>query len=318
MNFEYCRKHPYHTLDELSGLPFYDYYIASFALSDRIRIPSSRIKSNKYIWFVTENDQSKICVQDNVQIVTIQNAEEDYLQIMELIKSLDLGYKRICIDATGFFIPNLLFLIRYLQISAITKFDILYTEPIRYKKAEDTMFSDSFYNVKQIIGLGGTHISQTENDVLIIAAGYDGSRISDVANQKWEAKKILLFGFPAMSASMFQENVYRAYDAESSLGSECFKDMDMNILAPAYDPFLTAQALKEYMNKHFLKKKYTNIYFAPLSSKPQALGMLLYYLWEEGWKKEMSFIYPICGVYYNDNTEGIARIWLYEFELPNC
>ena len=203
-------------------------------------------------------------------------------------------------------------MIRYLQSKELLSFDIIYTEPVKYKKGEETQFSDNFYEVKQIVGMAGSHISRTKNDMLIIAAGYDHSRIIDVANKKKNAKKVLLYGFPSTSPGMFQENVYRAFEAETSLGSECFKDMDMNIYAPAYDPFVTAQIIKQYIDTH----DYDNLYLAPLSSKPHALGMALYFLWERGFEKSISIIYPMCKDYLSDNSEGIARIWKYSFILP--
>lgn len=155
-----------------------------------------------------------------------------------------------------------------------------------------------------------------ENDLLIIAAGYDHSRIIDVANYKKSAKKVLLFGFPSSSPGMFQENIIRAYQAEAAVGSDCFKDMDLNIFAPANDPFSTAQALKEYIEKTSKRRPVSNIYLAPLSSKPQALGIALYYIWEKGLERPMSIIYPFCERYIGDTATGIARVWRYEVELP--
>ena len=160
--------------------------------------------------------------------------------------------------------------------------------------------------------MSGAHISKLDNDMIIIAAGYDHSRIVDVANKKKTAKKVLLYGFPSISPGMFQENVYRAFGAEPALGSECFRDMDMNIYAPAYDPFVTAQIIKEYVQNN----PYTNLYLAPLSSKPQALGLALFFLWEKGYEKNISIIYPMCKNYLTDNSEGIVRIWRYSFILP--
>ena len=88
--------------------------------------------------------------------------------------------------------------------------------------------------------------------------------------------------------------------------------MTNSIFAPAYDPFVTAQAIKDYVEKKQMEKPITNLYLAPLSSKPQALGMALYYLWEDGSNKPMSIIYPICDKYVQDNAIGIGRIWIYK------
>lgn len=166
-------------------------------------------------------------------------------------------------------------------------------------------------------GRSGIHTSKDDNDLLIIAAGYDHSRIVEWQPKRKDArKKVLLFGFPAISPGMFQENILRAHEAEAAIETECFKDMDSNIYAPAYDPFVTAQAISEYVEKQNKRAPITNIYLSPLSTKPHALGMALYFLWEHGFNKNISLIYPYCQQYITDNSDGIARIWRYEIQLP--
>ena len=54
-------------------------------------------------------------------------------------------------------------------------------------------------------GRSGIHTSKDDNDLLIIAAGYDHSRIVEWQPKRKDArKKVLLFGFPAISPGMFQ------------------------------------------------------------------------------------------------------------------
>lgn len=40
------------------------------------------------------------------------------------------------------------------------------------------------------------------------------------------------------------------------------------------------------------------------------------YIWENGWEKPMSIIYPFCERYIGDTATGIAKVWRYEVELP--
>lgn len=310
MDFTYFYKDKYSSIDELTTIEEYDYYISSYVNSERVRTPQTKIKSKKYIWLVRAEEDSYVPIEGNDTYFI--NSDANYSVMISLVNNIDIEAKRLCIDATGFRIPDLLFLIRYLNSKGLTNLDVLYTEPLKYTHAEETSFSENFYDVKQIYGMSGTHISQMDRDIVIIAAGYDHSRIVDIANKKKTARKVLLYGFPSMSPSMFQENVYRVYKAEPALGVECFKDMDMNLYAPAYDPFVTAQTIKEYVDFN----PYTNLYLAPLSSKPQALGMALYFLWEEGYKKNISIIYPMCEKYHLDTSIGIAKIWRYQIQLP--
>ena len=67
-------------------------------------------------------------------------------------------------------------------------------------------------------GRSGIHTSKDDNDLLIIAAGYDHSRIVEWQPKRKDArKKVLLFGFPAISPGMFQENILRAHEAEAAI-----------------------------------------------------------------------------------------------------
>jgi hypothetical protein len=315
MNYTYFYKHNYQEVGELQGLPQYDVFISGYVNSQRVQKPADNINAVQKVWFATEEEEHDLYLAGKDVIYIKPN--EDYNPIVEKLRSLQLSGKSVCIDATGFRIPYLMFLLRCMAMLNIKNFDVLYTEPTKYRCAENTQFSDLFYEVKQIFGMSGVHTSQNNNDLLIIAAGYDHSRIVDVANDKKGCqKKVLLFGFPAISPGMFQENILRAHEAESAIGTECFKDMDSNIYAPAYDPFVTAQAISEYIEKQEKHKHITNIYLSPLSTKPHAIGMALYFLWKSGFDKSMSLIYPYCQHYITDNSDGIARIWRYEIQLP--
>lgn len=315
MNYTYFYKHNYKEPNELTGITPYDVFISSYVNSQRIQEPADSIPANKKVWFATAEEGADLYLAGK-EIVFVK-ANEDYAPIAQKLRDLQLNGKRICIDITGFRIPYLMFLMRCMAMYNIKAFDIIYTEPTQYRCAEFTQFTDLFYEVKQMYGMSGIHTSKTDNDLLIIAAGYDHSRIVDVANNKKSCKKkVLLFGFPAISPGMFQENILRAHEAEAAIGNECFKDMDSNIYAPAYDPFVTAQAISEYVDRYAKHAPITNIYLSPLSTKPQALGMALYFFWELGYHKSISLIYPYCQQYITDNSDGIARIWRYEIQLP--
>lgn len=323
MNYTYFYKKKFHSLDEIVALSDdYDIFISSFVNSDRILSLASNIRYKESLWLVENDDCQNLFVADKTKLIIQPN--EDYLIIKQQLQSLNLQNKSICIDVTGFRIPYLLFLMRTLYEIGIKRFDMYYTEPQKYREAEDTIFSDFFYDVKTIAGMTGLNTSETENDLMIIAAGYDHSRIIDVANSKKSAKKVLLFGFPALSPCMFQENIIKAYKAETSV-KDSFRNIDSNIFSPAYDPFITAQAIHDYVEQkrvvlrkqcNNIKADFTNIYLTPLSTKPHAIGMALYFIWEKGWHKNITMLYPLCGKYHLDNSDGIAHIWRYTIEFP--
>lgn len=310
MDFNYFKKYQYGKLEELTEWEEYDCLITSYAEADRVIKTSLKVPC-KSRWWVCDDKTLPDFVGDAPHFQISADYDGGISQALT-----DAGYRRICVDITGFEIPKLLILIRFLMLRGVRKFDAIYTEPNQYKENEHTKFSETFCGVRLVTGYAGIYVSETRNDLLIIAAGYDHSRIIDVASEKnYIQRKVLLFGFPPSSPGMFQENILRAHLAETAIGEECFKNMDLNIYAPANDPFSTAQALKDYMD-HSRKEPLTNVYFSPISSKPQALGMALFYLWESGWNRPWSIIYPFCGRYIADTTTSVSRIWRYEVELP--
>lgn len=316
MKYTYLYKDNYPDVDHLNELDEYDVFISMFVDSTRVKEPATKIKAKEILWFVVDEDKENPYLKDKQVFYLIGNA--DFINVLTKLNSMSLSQKSVCIDSTGFRVQYLLFLMRCLSVSSVKKYDVLYTEPIRYRHAEKTDFSADFDKVKELFGMSGVSSSITTNDLLIIAAGYDHSRIIDVAKHVKDSKKVLLFGFPSLSPDMFQENVLRAHEAETDLGSACFENIDSNLFAPAYDPFVTAQTIKDYVEREEkrMNKSFTHIYLAPLSSKPHALAMGLYFLGEFGWQKYMSIIYPFCNTYYPDNSVGISRIWRYTMELP--
>lgn len=310
MDFTYLYKTCYASLEELTSLPEYDYYISAESESDRIKLIAGKIRRKNHVVITPESQKNTKNDSDSLSFIITRSGNFDVMS--NIVKSIEVDNKRICIDSTGLLIPDLLSLLRLFNSRGVRELDVLYAEPLKYKDDEDTKFSDCFFEVSQVTGMAGRHTSEMDEDLLILAVGYDHSRIIDVANKKKSARKVLLYGFPSISPGMFQENVVRVHQAEHWLGADCFKDMDMNMYAPAYDPFVTAQVIKDYVRT----KEYSNLYLAPLSSKPHALGMALFFLWEKGYEKNISIIYPMCDEVYTDYSEGVGRIWKYNFILP--
>lgn len=179
----------------------------------------------------------------------------------------------MCIDTTGFVRPQLLFLLKYLYNSSISKVDFLYSEPAHYTKKEETVFAlGGIKEVRQVHGYEGVHALDVSNNLLVIGAGYDSMLIRSVAESKGNARKMQILGLPSLRADMYQENVLRANKAEESLGN-C-----ETIFAPANDPFITADVLKEAVLRSHSLKPITNLYLCPLATKAQVLGFGLFYL----------------------------------------
>ena len=214
---------------------------------------------------------------------------------------------KICIDITGFIRPHLMFLIRYLHIKGIRKIDAIYTEPIRYTEGDETRFSGFIESIESIDGYSSMNINPIiDNDVLIISAGYDDDLIAKVAQYKDCKIKYLLVGFPSLQPDMYQENILKIKSIENSLGDTKIK------YVPAFDPFITAKIIDEIVLEN---PRITNLHLSPLSTKPQVLGMALYYLYNY-MELSVDVIFPYSNTYSTKHAQGIKRTWKYTLEMP--
>lgn len=132
--------------------------------------------------------------------------------------------------------------------------------------------------------------------------------IKFVANHKDKSKiKIQLLGMPSLLPDMYHQNVLNAFKGNF--------DGAIKFFAPANDPFATANSLKKIVNFYNNDNRITNIYLSPLSTKAQALGFALFYLWELR-NKNASIIFPFCRSYNPETSKGLFRVWKYEIVLP--
>lgn len=318
IDYSILYKRRYDSLEELTSIN-YDLFLSVFNDSERVKRVYDKVPASKKHWLILPEynyDSDEYPSEQSLYVPDEYTSESDV--ILDFLNWVNVDYHSdsICIDITGFVRPHLIFLIRYLMTTEISKVDFLYTDPIRYVKKENTEFSDNYVAVRQIAGCEGKHNPETNNDFLIIGSGYDNQRITDVAKNKADTKKVQLFGFPSLQPDMYQENIMRAYRAEeaSADGRQKFIDPDYTLFAPANDPFITASLLQNFVKKEEQRKNITNLYLSPLSTKAQTLGFALFYI-AECLNKPVSIIFPICEHYSKETTEGIAKIWRYTVDF---
>jgi len=216
----------------------------------------------------------------------------------------------VCIDISGFLRPHLIYLLRYLQAAGVKTFDALYAEPSHYaQKAETTFAPENIAIVRQIAGYEGQHSLDQTLDVLILGAGYENHLVTRVAERKANARKIRLLGYPSLQADMYQESVLRLSRSAEALGEQV-----ETLFAPAYDPFVAATVISRRVAE-LENTGLTNLYLAPVSTKPHTLGFALYYLYER-LTTPTSIIFPFSESYAPQSSRGISRVWQYTIELP--
>ena len=316
MLYEYLHKRSYNSIESIEYSDKYDFFISSFNNSERVTKLFEGILSHEKIWVVlSEYEYSEEEMPENGKLYIPEKGLNEGEIIRNLFSEFKINNKlKLCIDITGFLRPHLAFLIRYLKELEFNSVDFIYTDPERYRKKEKTDFSRMLLGVDQVEGYKGLHTTDTSNDLLIICAGYDSKSTRAVADYKKKVTKILLFGFPALQADMFQENILKAYDAEDDKGQGNYLDPLFSLFAPANDPFITAKVLSEYVNKQNSIKPITNLYLSPVSTKAQTLGMCLFFV-SECIDKPVSLIFPYCETYDRTTTIGLSKIWIYSVEF---
>jgi hypothetical protein len=285
----------------------YDYFFSAYDECERTSTIFGKINAGSKIWidFPHYSNNLEGAVGEVYKC-------ESYLEdecFIPLFERLELQPDhRICIDTTGFIRPHLIFFINYIHRLGIKKIDFLYSEPHHYRNAEETTFSGFVDEVKLIEGCSSPiSIPNTDNDLLIIAAGYDDQLITKVSQFKSKIKKkYYLLGLPSLQPDMYQESILKMYQAKDLIGQRIDK------FAPAFDPFVTAQKIHEIVEEN---GNHSNIYLSPLSTKPQTLGIALYYFWNYE-SKPINIVFPYSKRYLSKTATGIKKTWKYTFELP--
>jgi hypothetical protein len=312
-SFDYCylRKDELSLAELVAASGQWDRLISGFNLSDRVTKIFSAATTPAKHWLIFPEYHFAAGDLPN-QGVTFTDAtvrEDEYVHRYFSAHKLQPS-ERLCIDITGFMRPQLMFLLAYLHVHDVKRFDLLYSEPDVYAKADKTQFSgEVVQEVRQVKGFEGAHSTETENDLLIVGCGYDHRLISFVNSSKAKARKVPLFSFPSLRPHMYQESRVRTAQAEESFGANC----ESSFFAPAYDPFATANILREIVTTR--SNKDGNVYLSPLATKPQVVGFALYYICELR-NKPASIIFPFSGQYSQRTSDGVSSIWQYTIEFP--
>ena len=288
----------------------YDFFISGFDGCDRTKITFQNVNANikKWLIFPQYNVPEELVP---VSSYTSSSMEEDvYIDGVAELDNLNRKSK-VCIDCTGIITPHLVYLIKKLHILGVRKIDILYSEPNSYEKGEDTLFTKIVARPKVIPGLSAVPTEIGGDDVLIVCAGYDKQLMETVIQDKNRAKhRFFIVGFPSLQADMYQQSLIQLHKAKLTIGS----DNVHYCKAPAFDPFITAQEITNIIQSSICQYKISNIFFAPLSTKAQALAMALVYIYDNN-EHPISIIYPHCERYEMGVAKGIKRTWRYTIEF---
>lgn len=292
----------------------WDVFISAYNPSARVRHVYDNVQANEKHWIIHREYSLQHLLPAEPSVSSSNDNEAGFIRdcLTKIMAGRSISAVRLCVDITGFMRPHLMFLLKFLFTSGVTRFDVIYSEPAYYVGLEKAQFSDrSVTSVRQVSGFEGVVNNDTSKDVLIIGAGYESHLIAEVAEDKERADRILLLGLPSLSADMYQQSALRTQDAADSLGEA----MVERYFAPANDPFVTATVLSETIARLRGRRVITNLYLSPLATKAQALGFALYHFTECS-RAAASIIFPFSSSYSIESAAGVSRVWRFVVEKP--
>lgn len=296
-------------------LPQVDIFVSAFTRNERVQSVFREIRATRKVWLIHPEYRFTAIELPTGDELVAPTATHEFHQIAALMATLgDLTGLAVCIDATGLMRHALVFLMATLQHHGVRAVTVLYSEPDSYLKQEATHFTlGSAGVVRPVAGMAGSNVSSGKDHV-IVAVGYDHLAVGEVLNTKDSATVHPIFGFPSLSADMYQQSALRA--ARSGDKALEHQWVTNRRFAPASDPFATAEVVREIVNGIDRVGVAANIYLTPLSTKAQALGFALYWLWEGRNRDAVTLLLPECLEYAPDTSVGLRRVWQFEVELP--
>jgi hypothetical protein len=301
-------------VDNIQGdLDEFDVYISAFNSSQRVAEVFSAVRAKKKIWLIhPEYAYSDVEIPKGAIVVRPGDTNEISQTNALLHEVGETDGLKICVDITGIMRHVLVFLIASLRMRKVKKITALYSEPDAYSKQEDTVFSTATGAARIINGMGGKKI-QKADEILILAVGYDYKLINEVTSDRDYMPVYPIFGFPSLSPDMYQQSAIKSSESGSATFASSW--VGNRRFAPANDPFTTAEVVAEIVAERERSNQATNIYLSPLSTKAQALGFALFWLYEQNSRRSIAMLLPTLETYSRETSTGLKRLWEYIVEL---
>lgn len=300
---------------EVGGLEC-DLFLSAYNNSQRVRTVYCSVQADRKLWLLHEEYAyagSDLPPEEAYVPVGVASEAEWWMTLVD--KHLSSGLSpdaHVVIDITGMMRPHIMIMPLVMQQLGLSVLTVLYTDPTSYMSGARTSFaSGSMLGVRQVQALEGSHISASQDDLLVIGAGYDHELVRAVAEAKRTCQHLVLLGLPSLQPHMYQESQTRLAEAAESLNR--FGDRSL-LFAPADDPFATATVLQQRMAEYERRHGAANYYFCPVGSKAQVLGFAWYFLTERR-DGPASMLFPFKSRYSRETSVGFSRAHRFDLEL---
>lgn len=236
---------------------------------------------------------------------------EGIRKFLMFLKERDIGLsdKKIVADITVFTKPYFFLLLKVLHEKFnLCRFYIVYTEPEEYKSRSsntgEIILTEGLDRVESIPGFVGSCVNS--KDALIVILGFEGKRALEVFHTVNPEITYAINGFPSYQPGWhkisFEANM--RFLKESGASNHVF-------FTPAIDPFENKKVLSQIVKEIEENNQGSNVIIAPLGTKMQAFGVLLYALQNNAIK----VIYPFPSIYKADYSYGYGSSWILKVDL---
>jgi len=211
------------------------------------------------------------------------------------------------LDMTTFTKPYLFGILRLLRdVYSLPYVDVAYTEPASYPRgsAREAVFTEDVTWVAPMPGFFGSYHPERER-LLVVLLGFEGARSTQVHQRIAPDITLAVNGFPAYMPGWEDRSIMANEDFLKQSGAASLGVYT----APAYDPFETVNQLQE-ISRDLGIGRY-NISLAPLGPKPQALGGVMFALYD----KEVQLVFPFPSKYRQKASLGSGKTWVYHIPL---
>lgn len=270
--------------------------------------------ANKKEENIKKMKDSLMKISSYVHVFDTESVSLPHEGIKKFLKFLEknhirLSRRRVIIDITVFTKPYFFLLFKVLQEKfGLSQFDIFYTEPEKYKKKNSSkneiILTEGLDRVESIPGFVGSSVNSRE--VLIVILGYEGKRALDVFYTVNPEITFAINGFPSYQPGGHRTSLEAnlRFLQESGAAGNLF-------FAPAIDPFETRRVVAQIIS--VINEQYpdSNITIAPLGTKMQAFGVLLYAILN----KAVKVIYPFPSTYKPDYSFKHGPSWIFRVNL---
>lgn len=210
--------------------------------------------------------------------------------------------KRIMIDISGIYTPDLFTLLKFVKVSRkIEKVEAIYSMPYDYNFNKEPFTSYKSYDgdlsICEPIGYSGKSTGEGSSN-LIIFLGFEGALSLKITEDYNNHKELILVNnLPSFFSKYKDISVLNNYDIISS---------DQKVYyTPADNPFETVNLLSMIIDET------ETVCISPLSTKPVSLGVCMFALNNNN----VRILYPMSDKHKSQRTIDAYRTYYYEIPL---